>query len=191
MIRAGSIPSRFMAVEREPVQMISRRHFMVASATSVALGAATRPAFALDRPKGKVVLTVSGKIGIRNAGTVAEFDMDMLAALPQQSFSTKTPWYPAARKFTGPLLRDVLAAVDAQGQNLRAIALNEYKVDLPLSDALKFNLVLARLMDDKPMPVRDKGPLFIIYPFDSDETLRAERYYSRSAWQVKSIDVLE
>ena len=164
---------------------------MVASAASVALGVATPPVFALDRPKGKVVLTVSGKIGIRNAGTAAEFDMDMLAALPQHSFSTKTPWYPDARKFTGPLLREVLAAVDAQGKTLRAIALNEYKVDLPLGDALKFNLVLARLMDDKPMPVRDKGPLFIIYPFDSDETLRAERYYSRAAWQVKTIDVLE
>jgi hypothetical protein len=191
MIRAGSIPGRLQTSEKGTRPMISRRHFMVASAASVALGAATPPVFALDRPKGKVVLTVSGKIGIRNAGTAAEFDMDMLAALPQHSFSTRTPWYPEARKFTGPLLREVLAAVDAQGKTLRAIALNEYKVDLPLGDALKFNLVLARLMDDKPMPVRDKGPLFIIYPFDSDETLRAERYYSRAAWQVKTIDVLE
>ena len=49
--------------------------------------------------------------------------------------------------------------------------------------------VLARLLDDKPMPVRDKGPLFIIYPFDADETLRSERYYSRSAWQLKVIEV--
>ena len=146
---------------------------------------------ALERPKGRVVLTVSGRIGIRNAEKTAEFDMAMLAALPQHTFSTKTPWYPEAHKFTGPLVRDVLAAVGAQGKNLRAIALNDYKVDLPVADALKFNLVLARLMDDKPMPVRDKGPLFIIYPFDADEALRNERYYSRSAWQLKAIDVLE
>ena len=162
---------------------------MVASAASVALGVATPPVFALDRPKGKVVLTVSGKIGIRNAGTAAEFDMDMLAALPQHSFSTKTPWYPEARKFTGPLLREVLAAVDAQGKTLRAIALNEYKVDLPLGDALKFNLVLARLMDDKPMPVRDKGPLFIVYPLDSKPQLQSQQYYNRSAWQVNRLVV--
>lgn len=167
---------------------ITRRHFLAASA---ALTLVTPAAHALDRPKGRVVLTLTGRIGIRNADRGAEFDMDMLAALPQHSFSTKTPWYPEARKFTGPLLRDVLAAVDAQGKNLRAIALNDYKVDLPVGDALKFNLVLARLMDDKPMPVRDKGPLFIIYPFDADEVLRNERYYSRSAWQLKTIDVLE
>ena len=167
---------------------ITRRHLLAASA---ALALSSPVAQALERPTGRVVLTVSGRIGIRNAGKAAEFDMDMLAALPQHTFSTKSPWYPQAHKFTGPLLRDVLAAVGAQGQNLRAVALNDYKVDLPVSDALKFNLVLARLMDDKPMPVRDKGPLFIIYPFDADESLRTERYYSRSAWQLKAIDVLE
>ena len=160
-------------------------------AASAALVLVAPGAQALERPKGRVVLTVSGRIGIRNAEKTAEFDMDMLAALPQHTFSTKTPWYPEAHKFTGPLLRDVLAAVGAQGKNLRAIALNDYKVDLPVGDALKFNVVLARLMDEKPMPVRDKGPLFIVYPFDTDEALRTERYYSRSAWQVKAIDVLE
>lgn len=160
-------------------------------AASAALVLVAPGAQALERPKGRVVLTVSGRIGIRNAEKAAAFDMDMLAALPQHTFSTRTPWYPEAHKFTGPLLRDVLAAVGAQGKNLRAIALNDYKVDLPVGDALKFNLVLARLMDDKPMPVRDKGPLFLIYPFDADETLRNERYYSRSAWQLKAIDVLE
>ena len=160
-------------------------------AASAALILAAPAAQALDRPKGRVVLTVSGRIGIRNTDKAAEFDMDMLAALPQHTFSTKSPWYPEAHKFTGPLLRDVLAAVDAQGKQLRAVALNDYKVDLPVGDALKFNLVLARLLDDKPMSVREKGPLFLLYPFDADEMLRNERYYSRSAWQLKAIDVLE
>ncbi len=167
---------------------ITRRHCL---AVSAALILAAPAAQALDRPKGRVVLTVTGRIGIGNADKTAQFDMEMLAALPQHTFSTKSPWYSDVHKFTGPLLRDVLAAVGAQGKSLRAIALNDYKVDLPVGDALRFNLVLARLMDDKPMSVRDKGPLFLIYPFDADETLRNERYYSRSAWQLKAIDVLE
>jgi hypothetical protein len=186
MIRAGlnSLAGR----GGENTVDITRRHLLAASAALAFVSPAAR---ALDRPKGRVVLTFTGRIGVRNADRGAEFDMDMLAALPQHSFSTKTPWYPQSRKFTGPLMRDVLAAVEAQGKNLRAIALNDYKVNLPVGDALKFNLVLARLMDDKPMPVRDKGPLFLIYPFDSDETLRNERYYSRAAWQLKTIDILE
>jgi hypothetical protein len=171
--------------------MVSRRQCMVAAATLAVLGSAPCRAKPLERPTGKVILTISGRIGVRNAGTRAEFDMDMLASLPQRTFSTKTPWYPEAHQFTGPLLRDVLAAVGAQGQNLRAIAINDYKVDLPVADARKFDLVLARLMDGKPMPLRDKGPLFIVYPFDADESLRNERYYSRSAWQLKALDVLE
>jgi hypothetical protein len=39
------------------------------------------------------------------------------------------------------------------------------------------------------MPVSDKGPFFIIYPFDSFEELKNELYYSRSAWQVRSITI--
>ena len=43
--------------------------------------------------------------------------------------------------------------------------------------------------DGKPMSVRDKGPLFIVFPFDENPALRSELYYGRSAWQVKSITV--
>lgn len=39
------------------------------------------------------------------------------------------------------------------------------------------------------MPVRDRGPLFVIYPFDSQSELRNAIYYSRSAWQLRSIEV--
>lgn len=165
--------------------MLHRRHFVMGG-----LGwAAATSALALDKPQARVILTVTGRITQRNAGDRAEFDMDMLAALPQHSFLTNTPWYKEARKFTGPLLRDVLGAVGAQGKTLRAVALNDYKVELPVEDARRFDIVMARLIDDKPMPVRDKGPLFIIYPFDSNEALRSELYYSRSAWQLKTLEV--
>ena len=39
------------------------------------------------------------------------------------------------------------------------------------------------------MPVRDKGPLFIIYPFDANPELKSQTYYSRSVWQVAKIVV--
>jgi hypothetical protein len=157
------------------------------------LGAAalllTGPAHALDTPANKVVLSISGSINLKNAGSQANFDMAMLAALPQHSFTTKTPWYPEPKKFTGPLLRDVLAAVGAQGKTLKAVALNNFKIDIPAEDAEQFGVIVARLMDDKPMLIRDKGPLFIIYPFETNLELQSTRYYSRSAWQLRSIEV--
>jgi hypothetical protein len=165
-----------------------RRRFVQAGCALVL--AAALPARALERPAGPVVLTVSGRVRMPNDGADAQFDMAMLAALPQTSFSTRTPWYAKARRFTGPLLRDELAAAGAQGTLIRLTALNDYKVDMPYDDAQRHDVIVARLLDDKPMAVRDKGPLFVIYPFDARPELRGAVYYSRSAWQLRTIDVL-
>ena len=37
------------------------------------------------------------------------------------------------------------------------------------------------------MRIRDKGPLFIVYPYDSSAGLQNQIYYSRSAWQVSKM----
>ena len=158
--------------------------------TVVALGSLVcGQGWALDAPKGKVVLSITGAVAHHNAEGRADFDMAMLAALPQFSFTTQTPWYKTPRKFTGPLLRDVLAAVGSTGKVLTAVAINDYKVEIPVEDVHQHPVVLARLMDGQPMPLRDKGPLFIIYPYDSSADLRNERYYGRSAWQLRSLVV--
>lgn len=147
------------------------------------------PAQALERPAGAVVLTLSGRLRSPNDGAQAQFDMAMLEALPQHSFSTRTPWYTHARRFTGPLLREVLGAAGAQGSQLRLTALNDYRVEMPFDDVLRYDVIVARLLDERPMAVRDKGPLFAIYPFDARPELRSAVYYSRSAWQLRTIDV--
>lgn len=144
----------------------------------------------LPEPAGPVVLVLSGRIKRTNQGATAAFDMAMLAALPQHSFVARTPWYAQPRKFTGPLLRDVVAFVGGEGQTLRASALNDYRIDIPFDDAQRFDVVLARLLDDAPMTVREKGPLFMIYPFDAQPSLRSARYYSRSVWQLKTIELI-
>ena len=41
------------------------------------------------------------------------------------------------------------------------------------------------------MPVRDKGPFFVIYPYDSKPELKSQVYYARSVWQVKRLEVQE
>ena len=154
------------------------------------LAALSLPARALPAPTGPVVLSVSGRVRIHNDGQRAHFDMAMLADLPQQTIHTRTPWYPQTRQFTGPWLRDVLSAVGAQGTTLRLIALNDYRVDMPYDDAQRHDVILARLLDGQPLAVRDKGPLFVIYPFDSNPELKSAKYYSRAAWQLRTIEVL-
>ena len=167
--------------------MWGRRRWLAAMGSVVTTGAAAQ---SLGVPNGAVVLSVGGHIVRTNQGARAAFDMGMLEAMAQQSITTKTPWYKEPRKFTGPLLRDVLALVGANGATLRMTALNDYRIDVPFDDARRFDIVLARAIDDRPITVRERGPLFVIYPFDSDPALRNALYYSRSVWQLKSIDVL-
>ena len=148
------------------------------------------PAHALDAPAGPVILTISGTLTQANDKGAASFDLALLQKLPQHSFSTKTPWYSQPRKFSGVLLRDLLAAVGAQGNPVvKAVALNDYRVDIPTEDLVQHGAMLAYLLDDKPMTVREKGPLVIIYPFDDQPELRTAVHYSRAIWQLRSIEL--
>ncbi|MDH4449482.1 MAG: molybdopterin-dependent oxidoreductase [Rhodoferax sp.] len=157
---------------------------------AVCVWIATLPcAHALEPAKGKVILTITGKVGEKNSSTGAAFDLSMLERLPQQTFTTKTPWDKNPIKFKGPLLRDVLAAAKASGTTLKAAALNDYQTSIPLEDAKSFDVIVAHQMNDQTIPVRTKGPLFIVYPFDSKPELRSNVYYERSAWQLKSMAV--
>lgn len=144
-----------------------------------AFGAAVPSAWTAPVP---AVLTVRAPGGVSR-----NFDMAALAQLPQRDIVTATPWYDRPRKFTGPLLREVLAAAGAKGTVMKAIALNDYAVDIPVSDAMAFDVVVARFLDGQPMPRRERGPLFIIYPFDERAELRTQVYFTRCAWQLREI----
>ena len=167
-----------------PISLLSRWLIKIAAASFIAM-----PVWALQPPSGEVILTISGKIDDANRENTAVFDLDMLQKLPQQTFVTKTPWDKNPTKFTGPLLRDVLGAVKSSGKTLTALALNDYKTTIPAEDAALFDVIIAHRIDDMPISVRTKGPLFIIYPFDSKPELKSSKYYGRSAWQLKSIKV--
>ena len=161
---------------------------LAAAVLGATLGVAL-PVAALEPAKGKVILTISGNVGEKNMANAAVFDIAMLQKLPQRSFTTMTPWDKQPIKFTGPLLRDVLAAAKATGSTIKAAALNDYQSSIPLDDAQKFDVILAHKMNDQDIPVKTKGPLFIVYPYDSKAELRSTVYYERSAWQLKSMAI--
>jgi hypothetical protein len=149
---------------------------------------ATADSGELPAPQGDPILTITGAIAKTNVDGSAEFDAVMFAALPRHTITTGTPWYDQPRTFEGPLLRDLLAAIGASGTTLRVEALNDYAATLPFGDAVTYNVIVADRIDGKPIPVRERGPLFIIYPFDQVPALKTEQYYQRAVWQVKSIE---
>jgi len=148
-----------------------------------------RTASALGQRDSQVLLTITGRVAERHArggGTLSRGD---LQALPPHHMVTHTPWRAGPQRFGGPLVSDVLRTVGATGDTLHAVALNDYAIDIPVADTERWPVMLAMTLDDKPLSVRDRGPLFIVYPYDSDAVLRDDRYYSRSIWQLHRIEV--
>ena len=156
---------------------------------AAALVVSSANALALDKPAGRPILTVSGLIAEKNAGNDAQFDATMLDKLPQQKMTVETPWYKTAQTFEGPLFRDFLKATGAKGKKLYVVALNDYAAEIPLADLEKHDVILARKINGKVLNIRDKGPLFIMYPFDKKPELRTKDIYSRCVWQVNRIRV--
>ncbi|MES2100719.1 MAG: molybdopterin-dependent oxidoreductase [Pseudomonadota bacterium] len=168
---------------------LTRRRFGLAAAALLAALVAA-PARALEAPAGKVVLTVRGALAHPNDNGAASFDLALLQTLPQHSFTTRTPWYPRPHKFSGALLADLLAAAGAPaGATLKAVALNDYRVEIPADDVTRHGAMLAWLLDDKPMSVRERGPLVVIYPFDDRAELRTAVHYSRAIWQLRTLEL--
>ena len=58
-----------------------------------------------------------------------------LEAMPTTTIETSTIWAEGLRTFTGVPLADLVAAQGIRGSTLRAVALNDYAVEIPLSDA--------------------------------------------------------
>lgn len=142
-----------------------------------------------EKPLGPVLLTVSGAVTAPNAGHGAQFDLAALDAFPQHVTETDTPWYQSRTRFQGPLGSDLLKAVGAKGTVMRLIALNDYAVEIPLADFMNWPVILATRVNDNVISVRDKGPIFVIYPFDRQPSLYNEVYFGRSIWQLKSIEI--
>ena len=133
-----------------------------------------------------VILTVSGEIENTNNGTVADFDYGLLEALPAFTLNTTTPWTDGEQVFDGVLLRDLMAHLGATDGTLRSRALNDYVIEIPAADYAEDDVIVAYRHNGQRMSVREKGPLWVIYP-DGTGNPEAER---RMIWQLRSIEVL-
>ncbi|RUS60790.1 oxidoreductase [Pseudorhodobacter sp. E13] len=164
---------------------------LIHTAAALALTAAPLWAEDLATPKGTVILTVSGQIAATNAEGAAQFDLEMLEAMEATTVETSTIWTEGTHRFDGVALATLVDRLGITGSTLRALAINDYAVDIPLTDAVENGPIIAYKMDGATMSVRDKGPLWIIYPYDSSAEYRSEVIYSRSIWQLDRIEAIE
>lgn len=143
----------------------------------------------LPPPSGPVILTVSGHIAVTNGDARARFDRTLLERLPQSTLTTETDWTDGPQRFEGVLLRDVMERLDAHGKEIVARAINDYKAVIPWNDLAAFPVLVALKRNGENMAIRDKGPLWIVYPSPARSPDRAGPHNLKMVWQLEQLNV--
>jgi hypothetical protein len=135
----------------------------------------------------EIILTVSGK----GLDAPIYFDSNDIAKMANAEFATTTIWTEGIQEFKGVSLKDLLDELGISDGGLRASAINDYSVYIPVSDAVKGGPIIAYSLNGKAMSIRDKGPLWLVYPYDLKQEYASEVIYSRSIWQLDRIEITE
>ncbi|MFC7411047.1 molybdopterin-dependent oxidoreductase [Hydrogenophaga atypica] len=140
------------------------------------------------KPVGRPVLVLR-----TSRSATAPCDLQALDQMPQKTLETQLPPSLGLRgrhRWSGVPLSHIAGLLGAgPDAEVQLIALNNYAVSVPMRDLRRYDPVLASRRDGKPLSVRDKGPLILIYPFDQHPELDAQDYLNRSIWQVHEIRV--
>ncbi|WP_282024978.1 molybdopterin-dependent oxidoreductase [Limimaricola cinnabarinus] len=121
---------------------------------------------------------------------VRVFDLDALDALPQTEFVTGTIWTDGRTHFSGVPLAVLLEQVGFDGGEagqVELVALNDYRVEIPIDEIEPTSPIVATRVDGEPMPVREKGPFWVVYPYDAGARYRTEDIFTRSIWQLAQV----
>jgi hypothetical protein len=145
----------------------------------------------LPMPQGPVLLAVSGDIDWTTDGKEALFDRQMLESLGIITMAAISPLDDEPVEFQGVLLRRLLEAVGAHGNAVEAIALNDYVAEIPISEAEHHDVVIALTRQGHNIPVREMGPLMILYPIEREPGLDTEAVQARSVRQLARLVICD
>ena len=131
---------------------------------------------------------------IRNATDPAQaevrFSEAELLALPQVTIRTRTEFTDGVVEFIGPLARDAVAFIETgAATSLHLVAANDYAIDIPLSDLTDSDVILALQANGERLTIRDKGPIWLMYPVDDHAELQDPIYTIRLIWQLTTMEL--
>ncbi len=134
---------------------------------------------------GDTILAVTGKV----TGGEINLTLAEIEAMGTARIVTTTPWHDGRTTFEGVPMARFLEAVGAHGTTAYVQALNDFSIDIPLSDLTRFDAIMAFKTDGNYMEIADKGPLFLVFPYDDVEEVRNAQFYARSVWQIHTIEI--
>jgi hypothetical protein len=131
---------------------------------------------------------------VRNATDPAQAEVRFseadLLALPQVTIRTRTDYTDGVVEFVGPLARDVVALIETGTATTgHLVAANDYAIDIPLSDLADYDVILAMQANGERLTIRDKGPIWVMYPLDDHAELQDPMYNNRLIWQLTVMEL--
>lgn len=182
LVVAGAVAAALLVTREDPTESTAVGDPTLVGATKVS----DPTGGVLGKPTGPVVLTLKN-VARPNVGKDLRLDMAQLESLGVWSYQVNDRQATGKNAtFSGPLLRDVLKAAGVTASTIQAEALNDYKIDIPVSDADKYPVLVATKIDGARMSVANYGPTRVIYPTE-DYDLAATVYDARWIWQLKSL----
>ena len=160
----------------------------------------------LKAPTGAVILTITGAIAQTNRGAfdankdalfknqqvtfqrAASFDLAMIEALGMRTIEADYPQGGVLHKFEGPLLRDVLKAVGANGNVIKVAALDGYVQEIEMREIEQWPIQLAVKQDGAYLALGGFGPTRIVFP-RRDIPALANRNDDKWVWAIVHITV--
>ena len=170
-----------MTAERQILRVCSKA--ALAITLLFGLMCAVGPASAQD------VLLVIKNDTVPEAPTL-KFTYEDLKKLPQVSITTHTEFTDGAVTFVGPLAREVLGKLPAgTAKTAHMVAANDYSHDIALHEFTDYDVILALEANGKRLSLRDKGPIWVMYPIDQHQELQDPATNARLVWQLTEIDL--
>ncbi len=141
-------------------------------------------------PQGETILTITGQINAHNEGNSIVMDLSTIEAVGLVEYTVEDPFEERQRTFRGVLMKDLLDLwqVDSQATVLEITALNDYKVEVPISMLREFPIIFALQQDGEYMTPDYRGPAMLVLPYGyyEFEHLITNAYW---IWQIKSVFV--
>lgn len=125
-----------------------------------------------------------------SSGSGIELSRMDLEALPQSQITTRTDFTDGRPTFSGPRVSEVLALVGPDtATRARMIAANDYSVSIPVRDILFYQPIFALKQDGKTLSLRDKGPIWLMYPLDAHPELQTADFNANLIWQLVRVEL--
>ena len=150
-----------------------------------------KPGDTVPHRSGPAVLTMEGKISQKNADNALKFDMETLESIGVVEYKVNDPFAKKSVLYSGVLLSELLkvAGADKNATTLTLWALDDYSVDMKISDSEKWPILIATKADGAYMPLDQKGPLISVFPFNNFPEIDHLTYDNQWLWALAKITV--